>query len=108
GGWGGEDGWWTGHPERLREPMPLGVMPTPTGSPILSMPLVARPGAAPAQPVGEGRAELPAPPADGLVAHHDPALSEHLLHVPVAEEGAGIQPPPAADEPPGGPAAVGA
>jgi len=65
---------------------------------LVDVPLVSWPGAAPPHPVSEDRPELLAPPADRLVADGDPALRQQLLHVPVAQREAVVQPHGVADE----------
>ena len=45
---------------------------------FIEMPLVARPGPAPAQPVGVDVPELRTPLPDGFVADHDAALHQFL------------------------------
>jgi hypothetical protein len=56
------------------------------------MPFVARPGPAPAQPVGVDLPGLRAPLPDGFVADHDAALQHQLLDLTEAQREPVIQP----------------
>jgi hypothetical protein len=52
---------------------------------FIEMSFVARPGPAPAQPVGVDLPELRAPLPDGFVADHDAALQHQLLDLTKAQ-----------------------
>ena len=52
---------------------------------FIEMPFVARPGPAPAQPVGVDLPGLRAPLPDGFVADHDAALQHQLLDLTKAQ-----------------------
>src|SRR5262249_228633 len=80
---------------RPPQPVPL---PLDLQHHLVQMPLVTWSGAPPTQPVSEGLAELPAPPADRLVADRDPPLREDLLRVAVAHKEAEVQPHRVADD----------
>jgi hypothetical protein len=59
---------------------------------FLERPCVARPGPAPAQPVGVDLAERRAPLPDGFLADHDAALHHQLLDLTKAPREPVIQP----------------
>jgi hypothetical protein len=65
---------------------------------LIQMPFVACPRAPAAELMGILLAELPAPFADRLIRHDDPAGEQEFLHVPVAEAEAEIQPHRMADD----------
>ena len=65
---------------------------------LVEVPDVARTRRPPAQLVGEGRAELHAPPAHGLIGHVDAPLEQHLLDHAQAEREAGVEPDGVGDD----------
>ena len=65
---------------------------------FIEMPFVARPGPAPAQPVGLGLPELRAPLPDGFVADHDAALQHQLLDLTKAQRQPVLQPHAVGDD----------
>jgi hypothetical protein len=62
---------------------------------FIEMPRVARPGPAPAPPVGVDLPELHAPPPDGFLADHHAALHHQLLDLTKAQRQPVKQPVPA-------------
>jgi hypothetical protein len=52
---------------------------------LIQVPLVPRSGALPPELIGVLLAKFPAPPADRLIRHGDPAFEQQLFHTTIAE-----------------------
>jgi hypothetical protein len=78
-------------------PQPV-LPPTDLQLQLVHMPLVSWSRPAPTKLLSVGRAELPTPQANRLVADADAALSQQLLHVTMAQVEPVVQPDGVADD----------